>query len=401
LKKLAFLLLLIVFSFLLKAQNAACNLKPPSLTIHFGAGNVTDVNNASLSNYDRTSGSCPRDGYYTYTSFTEDCFRGDWHTIVEDHTPGDNAGNMLVVNSSYSPGTFLTTTINSLKSGATYEFGVWLMNVCRISDKCPYPLLPNITIRIQTLAGKTVAQFNTGDVARLATPYWTQYKALFTAPLAATTLILTMINNAPGGCGNDFALDDITFRECVPPPPIVKATAKTPVVKKSPVVRKPAPKKVIPPIVKTQQPVRQIERPQKEVIVQTLPVQKQTLPVFPPPPPVLTTRTNPLIKQIDTEAGQVRLDLYDNGEIDGDTVSIYHNNKLVVSKARISQKPITFYISIDAAQPHHELIMVAENLGSIPPNTSLMIVTAGTKRYEVYISSSEQKNAKVILNLRQ
>jgi hypothetical protein len=45
--------------------------------------------------------------------------------------------------------------------------------------------------------------------------------------------------------------------------------------------------------------------------------------------------------------------------------------------------------------------MVAENLGSIPPNTSLMIVTAGTKRYEVYISSNEQRNAKVILDLKE
>jgi hypothetical protein len=45
--------------------------------------------------------------------------------------------------------------------------------------------------------------------------------------------------------------------------------------------------------------------------------------------------------------------------------------------------------------------MVAENLGSIPPNTSLMIVTAGTKRYEVFISSSEQKNAKVVFDLKE
>jgi hypothetical protein len=307
---------------------------------------------------------------------------------------------MLVVNSSYSPGTFLTTTINGLKNGATYEFGVWLMNVCKISDKCPYPLLPNITIRLQTPAGKTVAQFGTGELVRRNVPYWTQYRARFTAPLTASALILTMINNAPGGCGNDFALDDITFRECVPPPVVVKAIPKTP-VKKEVVVSKPVQKKVISPPVKTPRSVPEIEKPQKEVIVNKPPVQKQTIPIFPPPPPVLTTRTNPLIKQIDTEAGEVRLDLYDNGEIDGDTVSIYHNNKLVVSKAKISQKPITFYISMDAAQPHHELIMVAENLGSIPPNTSLMIVTTGTRRYEVYISSTEQKNAKVVLDLRR
>ena len=120
--------------------------------------------------------------------------------------------------------------------------------------------------------------------------------------------------------------------------------------------------------------------------------------VTPVPQPILT-RENPVIKQIETMAGEMMIDLYDNAEIDNDTVSIYHNNKLIISRAGLSAKPIHFKITIDAIQPHHELVMVANNLGSIPPNTSLMIVTAGTKRYEVFISSSDQKNAKIILDL--
>ena len=108
-----------------------------------------------------------------------------------------------------------------------------------------------------------------------------------------------------------------------------------------------------------------------------------------------------MVKQLETEAGEIRLELYDNGEIDGDTVSIYHNNVLLISQARLSQKPITFRVNVNAANPYHELVMVAENLGSIPPNTSVMIITAGTKRYQVFISSTEQKNAKVVLNLKE
>ncbi len=125
------------------------------------------------------------------------------------------------------------------------------------------------------------------------------------------------------------------------------------------------------------------------------------LAVFPLPPPVLKNRANPLVKQIEIEPGEIKLDLYDNGEIDGDTVTIYHNNALLVSHAKLSQKPITFHITVDAAHPHHEFIMVANNLGSIPPNTSLMVITTRTKRYEVFISSTEQKNAKVILDLKE
>ena len=68
---------------------------------------------------------------------------------------------------------------------------------------------------------------------------------------------------------------------------------------------------------------------------------------------------------------------------------------------RLSQKPISFTIGIDPSKPHHEIIMVAENLGSIPPNTSVMIINTPGNRYEVLISSSEQKNAKVVFDLKK
>ncbi len=108
-----------------------------------------------------------------------------------------------------------------------------------------------------------------------------------------------------------------------------------------------------------------------------------------------------VVKKIEAPQGQILIELYDNGEIDGDTVSIYHNNQLVISKAGLSETPITFHIDVDGVHNHHELIMVAENLGSIPPNTSLMILTTKDKRYEIFISSSEQKNAKLVIDLKK
>jgi len=383
-----------------KAQLATWTFKESVITIHFGTGNVRDVNTGMSYNYKRVGSFCPTDGHYTYTSYTSDCFRGDWFTLTEDHTPGDADGNMMLVNSSYNKGIFFSTALNGLKSGTTYEFSVWMMNVCKISDKCPYPLLPNITIRLQTPSGKSIAQASTGEMARRHAPGWTQYRAIFTTPSTETILTLVMSNNAPGGCGNDFALDDITFRECIIPTPEASVTLKKTVgVKKQPVTVKQAPKKAMPaPLtIKTQTKPRE-----KTQAIPTInsPVIKQGSRIFPPLPPVLATRTNSLIKQIETKAGEIRLDLYDNGEIDGDTVSIYHNNVLLISHARLSQKPITFRVDVNAANPYHELIMVADNLGSIPPNTSVMIITAGTKRYQVFISSSEQKNAKVVLNLK-
>lgn len=112
-------------------------------------------------------------------------------------------------------------------------------------------------------------------------------------------------------------------------------------------------------------------------------------------PPVLKDRSNELVKTINVKNEEITVKLYDNGEIDDDTISIYMNRKLVLSKKRLTAKPLTVKLKMDEENPEHDLVMVAENLGRIPPNTSLMIVEDGDKRYEVRITSTEQKNAMV------
>jgi hypothetical protein len=91
----------------------------------------------------------------------------------------------------------------------------------------------------------------------------------------------------------------------------------------------------------------------------------------------------------------VTVRLYDNGEIDDDTISIYFDKRLLISGKRLSASPITVKLKIDDENQVHELVMVAENLGRIPPNTALMIVDAGDQRFDVRITSTEQKNALV------
>jgi hypothetical protein len=112
-------------------------------------------------------------------------------------------------------------------------------------------------------------------------------------------------------------------------------------------------------------------------------------------PPTLTDRKNELVKEIKVDTGNIRLDFYDNGIIDGDTISVYVNNMPVVSNRMLTAKPITTFVKIDLNRTEQEVIMVGENLGSIPPNTALMIITAGDKRYQLYLVSDEQKNAMV------
>jgi hypothetical protein len=114
-----------------------------------------------------------------------------------------------------------------------------------------------------------------------------------------------------------------------------------------------------------------------------------------PTPKILLARENELVKTITTNSKEVVINIYDNGTIDNDTISVYLDKKLVLHKQRLTDQPLTLKFNLDENGGEHELVMVAENLGEIPPNTSLMVVYAGSKRYEVRITSTEQKNAVV------
>jgi hypothetical protein len=155
-------------------------------------------------------------------------------------------------------------------------------------------------------------------------------------------------------------------------------------------------------ITKDKSPKKEVDAP--AIVV---PPTKDITTIKPPPekkavpkPEVLTRRTNELVKTFQTSAKEIKIELYDNGEIDGDTITVYHNNRLVISKKRLTDKPITLTIHANEDEGVHEFVMVAENLGAIPPNTALMVITAGNKRYETFVTSTEQKNAVVVLQYK-
>jgi hypothetical protein len=108
----------------------------------------------------------------------------------------------------------------------------------------------------------------------------------------------------------------------------------------------------------------------------------------------LKPRAKELSKIILVNDSHIKVELYDDAEIDGDTITVFVNNKLLLYQQRLTDKPLT--INFNAfPETEYELMMYADNLGTIPPNTALMIVTAGNKRFNVYLSSSEQKTAAV------
>ena len=101
------------------------------------------------------------------------------------------------------------------------------------------------------------------------------------------------------------------------------------------------------------------------------------------------------IQEVLVDTGNIRLDFYDNGEIDNDSISVIVNNTTVLAYQKLSIRPVTLNVRMENDKQMQEVVMKAENLGSIPPNTALLIVTAGKKRYRLYVTSTDKRNAAI------
>jgi gliding motility-associated-like protein len=199
------------------AQLCSGSLGDPIANINFGTGSNPGPPLATTNtNYTYTSVACPPDGSYTLVNTTSGCFGSSWHTLTTDHTADDINGYMMLVNASLTPGDFYVDTVKNLCGSGTYEFSAWIVNVLK-PNACNFNgSQPNITFTIETVSGTAIQSYNTASIATTPVPQWTQFGFFFTLPPAVSTLVLRITNNAPGGCGNDLALDDITFRPCGP-----------------------------------------------------------------------------------------------------------------------------------------------------------------------------------------
>jgi hypothetical protein len=115
-------------------------------------------------------------------------------------------------------------------------------------------------------------------------------------------------------------------------------------------------------------------------------------------PWALVARENRLAKKITTSSKQFSIDLYDNGTIDNDTIIVYDNKKLLISKKRLSYKAIHLEFTLSEVINEHEIIIVAHNMGTVPPNTALLVLKDGDRRQELFITSTNKMNAKIIVS---
>lgn len=108
--------------------------------------------------------------------------------------------------------------------------------------------------------------------------------------------------------------------------------------------------------------------------------------------PTFKEESMPVIK-VDT--GEIKLEFYDNGTIDGDSITVKVNKQVVLSHEKLGKKPVTTTVRVALETPVVVVEMVAENEGSIPPNTALLIVTAPNVYHRLYMSSTKEKSAKL------
>lgn len=161
------------------------------------------------------AGKQTNDGMFSFQNRTFDEFGGGiWHAGALDHTPGDVGGYMLLVNASIVKGEFYRDTVDGLCIGNTYEFAVHLANMFRPNTP-KFSTRPNVKFEIRSaLNGSLLASSNSGNIEPTDAFEWKKYGVSFSTP--SQSIILLMINDNPGGYGNDLAIDDITFRACNP-----------------------------------------------------------------------------------------------------------------------------------------------------------------------------------------
>jgi len=115
----------------------------------------------------------------------------------------------------------------------------------------------------------------------------------------------------------------------------------------------------------------------------------------------LTQRNAQVIKTIDVTGPSIKIEIYDNGQVDGDTVSIFMNGVLLIPAKMLTAKPITINIDVNETDDVYDIVMFAESMGTIPPNTALMVVTTSTNRYEINITSTQQTSGSIRLKIKR
>lgn len=111
-------------------------------------------------------------------------------------------------------------------------------------------------------------------------------------------------------------------------------------------------------------------------------------------------RDNKIVETIELESPLIRIELFDNGQVDGDTVTVYFNSYPVLSKKGLGTEPYVLELKALGGRKNN-LVLFADNLGSTPPNTALLRITNGSRVYNLTVESDKKKNAAIVFKWKE
>ncbi len=214
-----FIIFLTVFSIQIFAQLCGGTFGAPIFLETFGTVNSPSqvisppLTYPASTSYNYRSVFPPNDGEYTISNTTE-YLNWSWQKSL-DHTndaPG-TYGNMLVVNASYTPGEFYRRRVSNLCPNQIYRFSAWVLNIHRAGSNF---IKPNVTFQIQNTSGTILGTVSTGNLQEESAEVWKNFYLDFKSDSGSSQVEVVLINNAPGGIGNDLAIDDVSFSPCGP-----------------------------------------------------------------------------------------------------------------------------------------------------------------------------------------
>lgn len=269
-----------------------------------------------------------------------------------------------------------------------YEDGVLMIIGSSFIENSGRHVLMTIKLLTQSINGELVLR-GFVDTHAEQNPYFTGEDAVF----VTLKRMSTVPRNVPGtgaACYNGKTPQPFSDEEN---DPLTSNQKKTPSPNNKPALKPtPVPKPITPSKKPDSKPEVQPVKPNKDPVI---PITKEKAEL----PQRISERKKEEQGKLTVNARTVYLKIYDNGVVDGDTVSVYFDGKLLVDKQRLSEKAIEVQIELQD-NDIHELTLFAENLGGIPPNTALIVVTAGSKRYELRSSADLKKNAVLLFEYR-
>ncbi len=203
---------------------------------------------------------------------------------------------------------------------------------------------------------------------------------------------------------NSSVVNNTINKQSTQPITTNKPVTQKPVVQK-PTVQQPTstgnnPVTITTPI---QTPTAEIPKTNQVKVNESLVVKESPVTIAPPPVinnPIIIKRETEIIQTLAVYEDSITLSLYDNGEIDGDTVSVFLDNEKVVANVGLTATAFKKTIYFKQGQTI-QLTLFAENLGTIAPNTGLLVVYSGEKRYQVFFTSTLNKSAVILLRREQ